>query len=53
MGTRKVSLANMKNTEGYSHQYNNNVHFEGVRFICGPHPAIIGQGEARADLMAR
>ena len=33
--------------------YNNNVHFEGVRFICGPHLAIIGPSEARADLMAR
>ena len=34
-------------------EYNNNVHFEGVRFICGPHLAIIGPSEARADLMAR
>ena len=34
-------------------QYNNNVHFEGVRFICSPHLAIIGPSEARADLMAR
>ena len=33
--------------------YNNNVHSEGVRFICGPHLAIIGPSEARADLMAR
>ena len=33
--------------------YNNNVHFEGVRFICGPHLAIIGPSEARADLMTR
>ena len=31
----------------------NNVHFEGVTFICGPHLAIIGPSEARADLMAR
>ena len=29
--------------------YNNNVHFEGVRFICGPHLAIIGPSGARAD----
>ena len=28
--------------------YYNNVHFEGVRFICGPHLAIIGPSEARA-----
>ena len=34
-------------------EYNNNVHFEGIRFICGPHLAIIGPSEARADLMAR
>ena len=34
-------------------EYNNNVHFEGVRFICGPHLAIIGPSETRADLMAR
>ena len=34
-------------------EYNNNVHFEGVRFICGPHLAIIGPSEASADLMAR
>ena len=33
--------------------YNNNVHFKGVRFICGPHLAIIGPSEARANLMAR
>ena len=33
--------------------YNNNVHFEGVRFICCPHLDIIGPSEARADLMAR
>ena len=36
----------------YDREYNNNVHFEGVRFICGPHLAIIGPSEARADLMA-
>ena len=35
------------------HQYNNNVHFNGVRFICGPRLVIIGPSEARADLMAR
>ena len=33
--------------------HDNNVHFEGVRFICGPHLVIIGQSQARADLMAR
>ena len=35
------------------YEYNNNVHFSGVRFICDPHLAIIGSSEARADLMAR
>ena len=30
--------------------YYNNVHFEGIRFLCGPHLAIIGPNEARADL---
>ena len=34
-------------------EYNNNVHFEGIRLICGPHLAIISPSEARADLMAR
>ena len=34
-------------------QYDNNVQFEGVRFICSLHRVIIGQSEARADLMAR
>ena len=34
-------------------KYNNNVHFEGVRFICGPHIAITGPSEAGTDLMAR
>ena len=33
--------------------YDNNVHFEGVRCICGPHLVIIGPSEARTDLMAR
>ena len=32
---------------------NNNVHFKGVRFICGPHLAIVGPSEARAELMTR
>ena len=30
-------------------EYNNNVHFKGVRLICGPHLAIIGPSEARVD----
>ena len=34
-------------------EYNNNAHFEGARFISGPHLAIIGPSEARANLMAR
>ena len=34
-------------------EYDNNVHFEGVRFICGLHLVIIGLSKARADLMAR
>ena len=33
----------------HENKYNNNVRFEGVRFICGPHLAIIGPSEARAD----
>ena len=32
---------------GCVYQYNNNVHFEGVRFICGPHLAIIGPRESK------
>ena len=34
-------------------QYDNNVHFDGVRLICGPHLVIVGLSETRADLMAR
>ena len=34
-------------------KYDNNVHFEGTRFICNPHLAIIGRSEARANLMVR
>ena len=29
-------------------EYNNNVHFKDVRFICSPHLAIIGPSEAMA-----
>ena len=35
------------------HEYDNTVHFEGVRLICGPHLVIIGLSEARADLLVR
>ena len=34
-------------------EYDNGVHFDGVRFIFGPHLAIIGPREARADLMPK
>ena len=34
-------------------QYDYNVHFDRVRFICDPHLVIIGPSEARADLTAR
>ena len=34
-------------------EIDNNVHLKGIRFICGPHLAIIDPSEARADLMAR
>ena len=33
-------------------EYDNYVHFEGVRFICDPHLVIIGPSEGRVDLMA-
>ena len=36
--------------KGLVEQYDNKVHFEGVRFICGPHLVIIGPSEARVDL---
>ena len=50
---KKNSLIFFLFLKGKTGEYNNNVHFEGVRFICGPHLAIIGPSEARADLMAR
>ena len=31
--------------------YNNNVHVEGIRFICGPRLVIIGLSERRVDLI--
>ena len=34
-------------------EYDNNIHFEGIRFICGMHLVIIGLSEARANLMTR
>ena len=33
----------------FGNEYDNNVHFEGVRFICGPHLVIIDIGKIRAS----
>ena len=33
----------------FGNEYGNNVHFEGVRFICGPHLVIIHIGKIRAS----
>ena len=48
-----TSIKTIQEKEKMAHYCNNNVHFKGVRFSCGPHLAINGPGEARADLMAR
>ena len=51
--TRLASRGDLFLQRKNTFQYNNNIHFESVRFTCGPHLAIIGPSEARADLMAR
>ena len=33
----------------FGNEYDNNVNFEGVRFICGPHLAIIHIGKIRVS----
>ena len=53
VGLKRIPLYFVVFFWGGRFEYNNNVHFEGVRFICGPHLAIIGPSEARADLMPR
>ena len=33
----------------FENEYDNDVHFEDVRFICGPHPVIIHINKIRAS----